>query len=161
MKDCRSSAALRFAFAVTVALSAPIVFCGLVRAQEFGVVERVVDGDTVIVAGVGSVRLIGVNTPETVHPNKPVEAFGREASDFLRSLVQGRRVRMEYDWQRRDRYGRTLAYLYLEDGRFVNALIVREGFGHAYTRFPFRYLEEFRALEREAREDKRGLWRDP
>ena len=134
---------------------------GSAKAQDIGVVERVVDGDTVVVTGIGSVRLIGVDTPETVNPQKPVEAFGREASGFLRRLVEQQRVRLEYDVERRDRYGRTLAYLYLEDGRFVNALIVSEGYGHAYTQFPFKFLEEFRSLERQAREQKRGLWRDP
>jgi micrococcal nuclease len=136
--------------------------CGISpRAQDVGVVERIVDGDTVIITGVGAVRLIGVDTPETVHPNKPVEAFGKEASAFLRGLVLGQTVRMEYDVDRRDRYHRTLAYLYLADGRLVNELIVREGYGHAYTQFPFKYLEHFRQLERDAREQKRGLWREP
>ena len=132
-----------------------------IETRHTGIVERVVDGDTVIVSGLGSVRLIGVDTPETVHPNGLVEAFGYEASTFLRELVLHQQVRIEYDIQRKDRYNRTLAYLYLQDGRFVNAAIVREGFGHAYTQFPFRYLDEFRQLEREAREQKRGLWRDP
>jgi hypothetical protein len=75
-------------------------------------------------------------------------------------LVEGKRVRLEYDQQRQDRCGRTLAYVYLEDETFVNAEIVRQGDGFAYTRFPFTYLEEFRRLGREAREAKRGLWND-
>jgi micrococcal nuclease len=131
-----------------------------VLAQQFGVVERVVDGDTVIVTGIGSVRLIGVDTPETVHPNNIVEHFGRESSNFVRQLLTGRQVRLEYDVQRRDRYRRLLAYVYLLDGTFVNAEIIRQGYGHAYTQFPFRFLDDFRQLEREAREQKRGLWRD-
>jgi micrococcal nuclease len=65
---------------------------------------------------------------------------------------------LEYDQQRQDKYGRILAYVYLEDGTFVNAEIIRQGYGFSYTRFPFKYLEEFRTLEREAREAKRGLW---
>ena len=129
--------------------------------QDLGVIERVVDGDTVIVTGLGSVRLIGVDTPETVHPTKAVEAFGHQSSAFLRRLVLNQNVRLEYDGERKDRYGRTLAYVYLTDGTFVNAEIVRQGYGHAYTQFPFKYLEEFRQFEREAREEKRGLWRDP
>ena len=98
------------------------------------------------------VRLIGVDTPETVHPNKPVERFGKEASAFTTKLVQGKRVRMEYDWQRTDKYGRTLGYVYLEDGRFVNAEIIKQGYGFAYVKYPFKYLEEFRSYEREARD---------
>ena len=122
------------------------------------VVERVVDGDTIIVEGVGRVRLIGVDTPETVHPNRPVEFFGKEASAFAKGLLEGKRVRLEYDQERQDRYGRTLAYVYLDDGTFVNAEIIRRGYGHAYTRFPFRHMEEFRQFEREARDNRRGLW---
>ncbi len=121
-------------------------------------VERVVDGDTIVVRGVGRVRLIGVDTPETVDPRRPVEFFGREASAFTKRLLEGQRVRLEYDRERSDRYGRTLAYVYLHDGTFANAEIVRRGYGHAYTRFPFRHLDRFRRLEREAREAGRGLW---
>ena len=121
-------------------------------------VERVVDGDTLVVQGVGRVRLIGVDTPETVHPSRPVEFFGREASTFAKRLLEGRRVRLEYDRERTDRYGRTLAYVHLADGTFVNAEIIRQGYGHAYTRFPFRHLDRFRRLEREARAAGRGLW---
>lgn len=120
--------------------------------------ERVIDGDTILLDRHERVRLIGVDTPETVHPSKPVEYFGKEASAFTRSMIEGRRVRLEYDWQRQDRYGRTLAYVFLEDGRLLNAEIIRQGYGHAYTRFPFHRMEEFRGLEREARENGRGLW---
>ena len=122
------------------------------------VVERVVDGDTIVVAGVGRVRLIGVDTPETVDPRRPVEFFGREASAFAKRLLEGKRVRLEFDQQRTDRYGRTLAYVWLPDGPMANAEIIRRGFGHAYTRFPFRYMDEFRQLEREARLAGHGLW---
>ncbi|MXY25576.1 MAG: nuclease [Acidobacteria bacterium] len=123
-------------------------------------VERVVDGDTIIVRGVGRIRLIGVDTPETVDPRRPVEFFGREASAFTKRTLEGKRVRLEYDWERTDRYGRTLAYVRLLDGTLINAEIIRQGYGHAYTRFPFKYLEEFRRYEREAREARRGLWGD-
>ena len=123
-------------------------------------VERVVDGDTIIVEGVGRVRLIGVDTPETVHPNRPVEFYGKEASAFTKGLLEGKQVRLEYDQERTDRYGRTLAYVYLTDGTFVNAEIIRRGYGHAYTRFPFRHMEAFRQFEREARNNRRGLWGD-
>ena len=144
-----------------------IAMGGLLAAAPFAlapapagaqVVERVVDGDTIIVRGVGRVRLIGVDTPETVSPGRPVEFFGREASAFTKRLLEGRSVRLEYDRERTDRYGRTLAYVHLADGTFANAEIVRWGYGHAYTRFPFRYLDQFRQLEREARDAGRGLW---
>ena len=122
-------------------------------------VVRVVDGDTLLLDRNERVRLIGVDTPETVDPRRPVQRFGKEASEFTRRMAQGKQVRLEFDQDRRDRFGRTLAYVFLEDGAFLNAELIRQGYGHAYTRFPFKYLEEFRALEREAREAQRGLWK--
>ena len=101
---------------------------------------------------------MGVDTPETKDPRKPVQYFGKEATDFTQRLVAGKRVRLAYDQQHQDKYGRTLAYVYLEDGTFVNAEIIKQGYGFAYTRFPFKDLEQFLQLEREAREAKRGLW---
>jgi len=127
-------------------------------AQEWRICTRVVDGDTIILDGKERVRLIGVDTPETKHPNKPVQYFGKEAYEFTKRMVEGKKVRLEYDWQRKDKYGRTLAYVFLEDGTFLNAEIIKQGYGFAYTRYPFKYLEEFRKYEREAREKQRGLW---
>lgn len=127
-------------------------------------VRRVVDGDTVILVLDGRdvrCRLIGVDTPETVHPHKPVEAYGRAASRFTTNLLKGERVWVELDETtgRQDRYGRLLAYLWrMPDGLMVNAEIVRQGYGHAYTRFPFERLELFRAYERRARRIGKGLW---
>ena len=121
-------------------------------------VTRVVDGDTLIVQGVGRVRLIGVDTPETVDPRRPVQYFGKEASAFTHHMTQGKVVSLEFDVERTDRFGRTLAYVYLPDGTFLNAEIVKQGYGHAYTQFPFKYLEQFREYEGEAREASRGLW---
>jgi len=132
-----------------------------VDAPDLYLCTRVVDGDTIIVK-IGSkkerVRLIGVDTPETKHPKKSVQYFGKEASVFTKRMVESKKVRLEYDWQKRDKYGRLLAYVYLEDGTFLNAEIIRRGYGFAYTRFPFKYLDEFRRYEREARENNRGLW---
>jgi endonuclease YncB( thermonuclease family) len=119
-------------------------------------VRRVVDGDTLTLDTGETVRLISVDTPETTHPKKPVERFGKKATAFTKRLVEGREVRLVYDQQRTDKYGRTLAYVYLANGTFLNAEIIRQGYGFAYTRFPFKYLEEFTQLEREAREAKRG-----
>lgn len=123
-------------------------------------VIRVIDGDTFKANGAGTIRLIGVDTPETKHPKKKIEYFGREASDFLKKRLSGKKVRLEYDQQRKDRYGRTLAYVYLEDSTFINAEIIAEGYGFAYTKFPFKYLEEFRSLEKRARESEKGLWKN-
>jgi hypothetical protein len=88
-------------------------------------VRRVIDGDTLELDNGEDVRLIGVDTPETKHPKKPVERFGKEAAAFTKRLVEGQEIRLEYDQQRHDKYGRTLAYVYLPDGTFLNAEIIR------------------------------------
>lgn len=132
-------------------------------AQEYFLCTRVVDGDTIVVEIEGKqekVRLIGVDTPETVHPSKPVEYFGKEASEFTKRMVERKKVKLDYDWQKRDKYGRILAYIYLEDGTFLNAEIIKQGYGFAYTKYPFKYLDEFRKYEREARETNKGLWQN-
>ncbi|OGX38518.1 MAG: hypothetical protein A3C53_06500 [Omnitrophica WOR_2 bacterium RIFCSPHIGHO2_02_FULL_68_15] len=123
------------------------------------VVERAVDGDTVVLVGGERVRYIGVDTPELHHPKKPVQLYAREAWLFNRRVVEGRRVRLEYDVQARDRYQRTLAYVFLEDGTFVNAELIRQGYAHILTIPPnVKYQDRFLALEREARTANRGLW---
>ena len=127
-------------------------------------VLRVIDGDTVEInydEQAVSVRLIGVDTPETVHPNQPVEAYGREASSFTKNLLLGESVYLRFDTERQDRYGRLLAYLYrVPDGLFVNLEIVRQGYGHAYTRFPFKHMELFKHYGNQARTAGKGLWGD-
>lgn len=129
-------------------------------------VLHAVDGDTLAIEindRTDKVRLIGIDTPETVHPSKPVQYFGKEASAFTHKMADSKTVRLEFDpanaaTNHRDKYGRLLAYVFLEDGTLLNAEIIKQGYGHAYTRFPFAKIEEFRALEREAREAGRGLW---
>jgi len=143
-----------------VAALAVVISSVQTEDQSIRLVTRVIDGDTVVLDSGERVRLIGVDTPETVHPRKPVERFGKEASEFTRQLVEGREVRIEFDAETatHDRYGRTLAYVYLADGSLVNLEIVEQGYGHAYTRFPFSKVEQFREAERDAREAQRGLW---
>ena len=119
---------------------------------------RVIDGDTIVLSNGEKVRLIGVDTPETKHSQKPVEYYGKEATAFTKRMVGGKVVKLKYDVQRRDEYDRLLAYVYLMNGTFLNAEIIKQGYGHAYTRFPFKYMEEFKLYEKEARENKRGLW---
>lgn len=127
-------------------------------------VARVIDGDTIAVETSGgqvSIRLIGVDTPETVHPSKPVEYYGKEASQFTANLLKGEKVYLVTDPSQgnTDKYGRTLAYAYrAPDGLFVNAEIIRQGYGHAYTQYPFKYVQEFRQLEGFARQAEKGLW---
>ena len=123
------------------------------------VVERAVDGDTVKLVGGERVRYIGVDTPELHHPSKPVQPYAREAWAFNRRLVEGRTVRLEFDVQTYDKYSRTLAYVYLEDGTFVNAELLRQGYARIFTIPPnVRHQEALLALEREARIQRRGLW---
>lgn len=115
--------------------------------MELHVCTRVIDGDTIVVSIDGrleTVRLIGVDTPET--KRGPAEPGGPEASEFTRKMVEGQRVRLEYDKQLRGKYGRLLAYVYLEDGTFLNAEIIQQGYGRAYLKYPFKYKEMFRTL---------------
>lgn len=124
---------------------------------------RVIDGDTIVLNGGEKIRLIGVDTPETKHPKKPVQYFGKEATAFTRRMVEGKQVRLAFDQANahlghKDKYRRALAYAFLEDGTLLNAEIIKQGYGFAYTRFPFARMEEFRRYEREAREAGRGLW---
>ena len=130
-----------------------------------GVVVRVVDGDTILVRGSGGrtedVRLIGIDTPETVDPRRPVGCFGPEASDYAKHLLTGRRVILRYDQELHDRYGRFLAYVWLAGrrGAFVNARLVELGYARANP-FPPNTEHEalFAALERRAAIAGRGLW---
>jgi micrococcal nuclease len=132
-------------------------------AGDVGRVVKVVDGDTIHVligSGREKVRYIGVDTPETKDPRRPVQCFGEQASQFNARLVGGERVRLQRDVEERDRYGRLLAYVHrLRDGLFVNAELARLGYAQPLTIAPnVRYAERFAALAREAREAGRGLW---
>lgn len=121
-------------------------------------VTKVVDGDTIDLATGERVRYIGVDTPETKHPIKKVECFGKEATEKNKELVLEKEVRLEKDVSDKDRYGRLLRYVYVQD-LFVNDYLARNGFAHAAT-FPpdVKFSELFLAAEREARENSRGLW---
>ncbi|MGQ0802239.1 MAG: thermonuclease family protein [Actinomycetota bacterium] len=125
------------------------------------VVERYTDGDTLWVEDHVKIRLIGIDTPETQDPVEAVECFATEAAAFLEELLPlGTEVRVEYDVERLDQYERTLAYIYrASDGLFVNAEMVRKGYAQAYTVPPnVAHVDEFVALQREARDAGRGLW---
>ncbi|MBC7364044.1 MAG: thermonuclease family protein [Candidatus Aminicenantes bacterium] len=128
------------------------------RSQRLYRVLKVLDGDSLLVDKIGEVRLIGVDTPEMYHPLKPWQYFAREASDFVRKQVEGQQVRLAFDKERQDKYGRTLAYVYLPDGRCLNEEIIRQGYGFALTRFPFRYKKKYEQLEEAAKKRGLGLW---
>ena len=136
---------------------------GEAATPSSGRVVRVVDGDTIRVRLAGAeerVRYIGVDTPETVKPGTRVQCYGKAASAFNARLLRGRSVRLEFDAERRDRYGRLLAYVYREpDGLFVNAELVRRGYAQPLTIAPnVDHASEFRRLARSARRAGRGLW---
>jgi micrococcal nuclease len=121
-------------------------------------VRQVIDGDTITVSGVGVVRLIGVDAPEKTGSYRASEPFGDAATKFTRTLLEGQVVRLEYDGPRTDQYKRTLAYVFLVDGRLANLEIIRAGWAEVYRRFEHARKPEFLAAEREAKGGKRGMW---
>ena len=129
-------------------------------------VAKVIDGDTISIIKGGkavTLRLIGLDTPETVDPRKPVQCFGKAASDTAKELLTGKTVRLELDSSQGllDKYGRTLAYVFLPNGTLFNQHMIAEGYGHEYTyNLPYKYQKEFKAAEARAREEKKGLWAD-
>jgi micrococcal nuclease len=133
---------------------------GMARSLEAEVL-RVVDGDTIEVSVAGEeedVRYIGVDTPESVAPGQPVQCFGRRASTFNERLVAGRKVRLRFDRERRDSYGRLLAYVYA-GRRMVNAELVRRGYARTLTIAPNdSHAARLARLERAAGRAGRGLW---
>jgi micrococcal nuclease len=134
--------------------------------KKYYKVTRVVDGDTLHVDVDGTdetVRLIGINTPETVDPRRTVECFGKEASTRMKEIASGKYVYLESDETQdtRDSYGRMLAYVYLEDGQMLNRKMIAEGYAYEYTYFtPYKYQKEFRGLQNFAQASKYGLWAD-
>lgn len=124
-------------------------------------VTRIVDGDTIAVSIAGQsykLRYIGIDTPETVDPRRPVGCFGKEASERNRQLVGGKTVGLEKDVSETDSFGRLLRYVWL-DGRMVNATLVEEGYAQASTYPPdVKYSDLFASLQTQAREAGRGLW---
>jgi micrococcal nuclease len=121
-------------------------------------VVAVLDGDTIVIAGGQKVRYVGLNTPESHHPDKLPEYCGREAFEANRRLVAGQSVRLEFDDRRRDKYGRLLAYVYV-DNLFVNAELIRQGYAQVSTyKENQRYHEEFERLQQSAIAARRGLW---
>lgn len=131
---------------------------------------RVVDGDTIVVALAAPqeamtlrVRLLAVDTPETVHPTKPVEPYGPEASAYLHNLLDGECVFLKHDPKSKvmDRWGRYLAQVYrAPDGLWVNLELVRQGYGRTTPEYPSSYIELFQTYELRAKLAHKGLWRD-
>lgn len=126
-------------------------------------VTKVIDGDTIEIEGGEKVRYLGVDTPETKDPRKPVQCFGKEASNKNKELVEGKRVILEKDITDTDKYNRLLRFVFLplEDGNrlFVNDYLIREGYAQVLTIPPdVKFGEQFLEAQRQAREQKKGLW---
>ena len=127
-------------------------------------VVKVVDGDTVklnINGKTETIRLIGIDTPETVHPSKPVECFGIEASNKAKELLENKTAGLEIDPSQgeRDKYGRLLGYIILPDGRNFNKLMVESGYAYEYTyNLPYKYQSEFKQAQKDAENNEIGLW---
>ncbi|MBC7328267.1 thermonuclease family protein, partial [bacterium] len=145
---------------VIFALIALLLVVGLLAIQKSlqGDVARVIDGDTFVLKSGQHVRLIGINAPELHHPVLGEEPYGKEAKEHLEKLIKGKKVRLEFDVQKYDKYGRLLAYVYV-DKIFVNAKMVEDGYAQVMTVPPnVKYQELFLKLQREAMEKERGLW---
>ncbi len=128
--------------------------------EEWVRVARVIDGDTIELESGEKVRYIGINTPESVDPRRKVECFGKEATAFNKHLVEGRTVRLEKDVTDRDKYGRLLRFVFLEDKTFVNEVLVREGYAYVSPYPPdISKKDSFHEAETDARTNERGLWR--
>ncbi|MDD5042182.1 MAG: thermonuclease family protein [Candidatus Omnitrophica bacterium] len=149
-------------------------FSGADSGYSNVLVLRVVDGDTLKLEDGNYVRLLGIDTPElhesaklyrdSSRSGKSVEEIKREGKrsyEFTRALAEGRRVRLEFDTERRDKYNRILAYVFLQDGTFLNGRIVEEGYASiTHYKMNTKYADEFLRLYRQARENRRGLWMD-
>src|SRR3972149_8622524 len=121
-------------------------------------IKQVLDGDTIVLSNGEAVRLIGVDAPEINHPGIPAQTFGKESKECLRRLAEGHDCTLEYEaGNLRDKYGRLLAYVFVE-GKLLNAELIRRGYAYAHRRFPFQRQAEFLALEAKARKTRSGLW---
>jgi micrococcal nuclease len=137
-----------------------------IEVKDLFLVSKIIDGDTLMVKindKEEAVRLIGVDTPETVDPRKTVQCFGKEATEKAKELVENKMIRLEIDTTQndRDKYNRLLRYIYLEDGTLVNKKLIEEGFGFEYTyQIPYKFQLEFKAAQKLAEEKKLGMWAD-
>ncbi len=126
-------------------------------------VTKVVDGDTFKVDYEGkeeTIRLLLIDTPETVHPNKPEQPFGKEASDFMKEKLTGKRVELELDVSERDKYGRILAYTYDLEGNMLNEQLLEKGLARVAYIFPpnTKYVDRFQEIQKEAQQKEVGIW---
>lgn len=122
----------------------------------------VVDGETLDLEDLGRVLLIGVNAPNIADGKKPAQRYAKESAQFLKRLALHERVRLEYDEEKVEKKSKkTLVYMYLQDGTFVNEEVIKQGYGAVSRRSPFKFEDQFKASEKEAKEFKRGIWNKP
>ncbi len=135
------------------------ILSGILYAEK---VSYVIDGDTFILENNQRVRMIGINAPETAHRRygKKGQPFGNQARERLRRFIDGKDVTLKDGRELFDRFGRRLAYVYLPDGTFVNREMVREGYAETFRKFQFEYKSEFLELERAAKQEKSGMWKE-
>lgn len=136
---------------------------GVSQLRARALCTRVIDGDTVELEDGTRVRMIGIDTPETVHPDIDPEPYGEEAASFTRTLLEGRYIELAFDAIKEDRYGRKLAYIYLFDGEqviFVNGELVHRGLATAEDRYPYSKVVKnlYRHLQAEAQANRHGMW---
>ncbi len=122
-------------------------------------IARAVDGDTLLLDNGARLRLIGVNTPESVHPERPPEPLGAEAAAFTRQMVEGRSVELTFDRERQDRYGRFLAYVWI-DGNLLNETLIRQGYGRATLQYNYSesMKRRFKNAQTQAQAERLGIW---
>ncbi len=155
-----AATAVRATTASSSGVQQPAMPANLPRAR----IVKVVDGDTIDVQLNGQtvrLRLIGINTPESVDPRRPVECFGKQASDRAKQLLTGQTVLLENDpsQQDRDQYDRLLRYVWFPDGRFFNFEMVVQGYAYEYTyNVPYKYQSAFKKAQRYAERQQLGLW---
>ncbi len=143
--------------------------------KEYLIVEKVLDGDTFRLSNGEKVRLLGIDTPEKYQSDKlesdskksgrdkkTIQKLGQLASNYVKEFAEGRKVYLEREpnHEDRDKYGRLLRYVYLEDGTMINKKIIADGYAYVYDKYPLTKLDEFRQAYREARENRKGLWGD-
>ncbi len=144
-----------------------IVDSTTINQNKYLTITKVVDGDTFWIDNGTEkgekIRLIGIDAPESRNVAKKKKGYyGEEAKEYLTNLLKDKKVRLEYDVMKTDRYGRTLAYAYLENGTFINAELVKNGYAVIMTLPPnVKFADEFVKLQQEARKNNRGLWNEP
>ena len=159
----RVTIALIVAVTIIVAIPISVYIYQLTQKETNYEVRRIIDGDTIEIQYEGkptSVQLIGVNAPETVHPDKPPEPYGEEATGFLRESLLEESVYLRFEKNERDQYDRLLGYVYrASDDMFVNLEVIREGYGRVDTRHqPFKHEEMLMSYQARAKEVQKGLW---